>query len=80
MSDKQTISLEDIPTFLRKGSPLFVWDRDNTSMKGTLADYEKKILEEALQKHKTLQGVARSLGVNQSTISRKIQRYGILKK
>ncbi|MFH0787590.1 MAG: sigma 54-interacting transcriptional regulator, partial [Pseudomonadota bacterium] len=80
MSDKQTISLEDIPTFLRKGSPLFVWDRDNTSMKGTLADYEKKILEEALQKHKTLQGVARSLGVNQSTISRKIQRYGIIKK
>ncbi len=80
MSDKQTISLEDIPTFLRKGSPLFVWDRDNTSMKGTLADYEKKILEEALQKHKTIQGVARSLGVNQSTISRKIQRYGILKK
>jgi PAS domain S-box-containing protein len=80
MSDKQTISLKDTPSFLRKGSPLFVWGQDNTSLKGTLADYEKKIIEETLQRHKTLQGVARSLGVNQSTISRKIHRYGIPKK
>ena len=80
MSDKQTITLEDVPPSLRQGTPMFLLARGQINVKGTLAEYEKKIIAEALQKHKTVQGVARSLGVNPSTISRKIHRYGIGKK
>ena len=80
MSDKPTISLKDISPSLKKGNAPLVWGREQGSVKGTLAEYEKEIIAEALQKHKTVQGAARSLGVNPSTISRKIQRYGIVTK
>lgn len=80
MSEKKTIALEDASLVLRKDSA----DQAIVSMKGNLkqkvAAFEKKIIEDALQTHKTLEGVASFLGLNQSTISRKIDLYGINRK
>ncbi|MBI5606966.1 MAG: sigma 54-interacting transcriptional regulator [Deltaproteobacteria bacterium] len=77
MSDKKSITLEDASLVLKKNSSPLALIPTNRNLKGALADYERKIIEEALQNHKTLQEVARSLGVNQSTISRKMHLYGI---
>ncbi|MBA4392149.1 MAG: hypothetical protein C0407_01220 [Desulfobacca sp.] len=77
MSDGQTITQEDLPHSLKgEGLPLPVSARGN-SLKMTKAEMEKNLIQEALQEHKTLEKVAQALGVNQSTISRKIKRYGL---
>ncbi|MHB8828521.1 MAG: sigma-54 interaction domain-containing protein [Syntrophales bacterium] len=80
MSDKKDITIEDVSLVLRKAS----FSSPNCSPVGNLkekvADFEKKLIEESLQHNKTLQEVAKALGVNQSTISRKIHLYGIAKK
>jgi transcriptional regulator with PAS, ATPase and Fis domain len=44
-----------------------------------MADFEKRLIKETLQTHTTLREVAMSLGVDQSTISRKIHLYGLAK-
>jgi transcriptional regulator with PAS, ATPase and Fis domain len=79
MSDKRTITLEDVSLVMKKDSSPLALIPGNRNLKGIVADYEKKIIGETLQHHKTLQDVARSLGVNQSTISRKMVLYGIKK-
>ncbi len=42
-----------------------------------LEEVERRALEFAYRKHKTTRAVARVLGVNQSTVVRKMNRYGI---
>ena len=41
--------------------------------------YERRILQEALLKHGTTRAVAAALGLNQSTIVRKLSRHGLHK-
>ncbi len=77
MSEHQTTTIEDLPYSLRTGAAPISVTRDENDLKLIKADIEKKLIEEALRKHKTLQQVAQSLGVNQSTISRKIHHYEI---
>ncbi|MBI5236872.1 MAG: hypothetical protein HY887_00425, partial [Deltaproteobacteria bacterium] len=43
-----------------------------------LEEVERRALEFAYRKHKTTRGMARVLGVNQSTVVRKMNRYGIV--
>jgi DNA-binding protein Fis len=42
-----------------------------------VADLEKKVLTAALKKGKTQAKAAKLLGINQSTIARKMQKYGL---
>ena len=80
MSEHQMTTIEDLPYSLRTGKASLSVTPDENNLKLTKADIEKKLIEEALRKHKTLQGVAQSLGVNQSTISRKIHQYDLKRK
>lgn len=77
MSENRTITCEELPHFLKAGLPPLSVAAEGNSLKLTKADMEKKIIEEALRKHRTLQQAAKFLGVNQSTISRKIHQYDI---
>lgn len=79
MSESQTVILDDLPQALRVGGASLAIYRNGNSLKLTRADVEKKLLEEALRKHKTLFEAAQALGVNPSTVSRKIRRYGLKK-
>jgi transcriptional regulator with PAS, ATPase and Fis domain len=80
MSDKGTVTLGDISLVLKEDSSPAISCLTVGNLKEKMAAYEKKILEESLQDNKTLQGVAISLGMDQSTISRKMHLHGIKKK
>lgn len=77
MSESQAVTFDELPHYLRVKDPSLSFAGDLSSLKLTRADMEKKLIEEALKKHKTLQQVAQFLGVNQSTVSRKIHQYNI---
>ena len=77
MSENQAVTFDELPHSLRvEYLPLSIAG-DLSNFKLTKADIEKKLIEEALKKHKTLQQVAQFLGVNQSTVSRKIHQHNI---
>ncbi len=48
-----------------------------TDLNTAMAGYEKKLIESALQKSNSLREAGARLGINASTISRKIKQYGI---
>lgn len=48
-----------------------------TDLNTAMAGYEKKLIESALQKSHSLREAGAKLGINASTISRKIKQYGI---
>ncbi|MBU1398407.1 MAG: sigma 54-interacting transcriptional regulator [Proteobacteria bacterium] len=77
MSENQAVTFDELPHSLRVEDPSLSIAGDLNNFKLTRADIEKKLIEEALKKHKTLQQVAQFLGVNQSTVSRKIHQYNI---
>jgi PAS domain S-box-containing protein len=79
MSDKKMITLDDIALVLRDDSLSLPCNPTSGSLKEKMADFEKRLIKETLQTHTTLREVAMSLGVDQSTISRKIHLYGLAK-
>lgn len=49
----------------------------NDRLKYLLGVYEKNILESALKKHRSLRPAAKALGIDPSTLSRKVAKYNI---
>lgn len=76
LSDTMLIQIEELPEEIREC-------RLPESVKGmsglaeAVAKLEKQMIRDALKEYKTTSLAAKALGVNQSTISRKIQKYGI---
>ena len=79
MSDKKQVTAEDLPAFLKK-DPYALEKETLADLKVAIGRYEKRLIEEALQKQGTLREVARYFAVNPSTITRKMQRHGIGKR
>jgi PAS domain S-box-containing protein len=77
MSEQQTIVHDDLPQALQGGSPAFPLSRSSTALKQIKSDLEKRMIAEALRKFKTMVKAAQALGIDQSTLSRKIARYGL---
>ena len=50
---------------------------ENKSLQEILEKAERAALARALEKHHSTRAVARALGINQSTVVRKMQRYGL---
>ena len=50
---------------------------EDKTLQEVLAEAERTALSHALKKHHSTRAMARALGVNQSTIVRKMQRYGL---
>jgi transcriptional regulator with PAS, ATPase and Fis domain len=74
LSEKEVINVEDLPSSIRKGkgNPL---SNDNTSLKGMMDQYEKNIFEELLSEKLSVAQMSRILGVDVTTIRRKLQKY-----
>ena len=79
MSDKKQITAEDLPSYLKK-DPYALEKETLADLKVSVGRYEKRLIEEALQKQGTQREVARYFAVNPSTITRKMQRHGIGKR
>ncbi len=73
MSDGQTITEADLPRAMRRrlhrGS-----SSGGLGLKAAMADYEDRLIQEALKRYNTIDLAAKSLGIHPTTLWRKIKR------
>jgi len=82
LSKGQYIGVDDLPEAIRRGSPLgeSIQGRisSSTPLKAALADPERQILIEALESNGwNRQNTAKMLGINRTTLYKKMKKYGI---
>jgi PAS domain S-box-containing protein len=73
MSDGQTITLGDLPEAMRRRLP----EGDSSgelSLKAAIERFEAHLIQEALDKHHTLEHAAKALGIHTTTLWRKLKR------
>lgn len=94
ISNSQEINLETIPgyikdSFVKQKKPAFIFHEDGDSdhggegiipLKEAVMQTESHLIQKAAQQCSNLTQMAQLLGVNQSTVSRKMQKYGLLNK
>jgi len=56
---------------------MYINVKENKTLKEMVEEYEKKILEEYSKKYKTSSAIGRMLGVDRTTISRKLEKYNL---
>jgi transcriptional regulator with PAS, ATPase and Fis domain len=81
MSETELIDLQDLPGDIighakEAGSNLGGWP-DAMTLQQAIDSVERSILTQALDKYDNQSQVAEALGVNQSTISKKLKRFGL---
>lgn len=81
MSDTELIDLSDLPAHITSppAEPPFSVDQlpERQSLRDILDQVEKQILEMAGMQFKNQSDMAKALGVNQSTIARKLKKHGL---
>jgi PAS domain S-box-containing protein len=87
MGAAETIRLEDLPGYIRSASPSkkdveipyleasIKTGSQNWDLKKSINDFEKLLLREALEHFPNQKSLAAALGVDPSTITRKLQKY-----
>jgi PAS domain S-box-containing protein len=81
MSETETIDLQDLPGDIvgpaqDVGTSIEVWSDDMT-LQQALDSLERSLLVQAVRQYGNQCKIAEVMGVNQSTISKKLKRYGI---
>ncbi|QXE93029.1 sigma 54-interacting transcriptional regulator [Geomonas subterranea] len=86
MSETEVIDLQDLPKQLfgnveekplsQSEQTLPVWPGDMT-LEQILESVERSLLSDAMKEHGNQYRIAESLGINQSTVARKLKKYGI---
>jgi len=77
--DEVIIETKHLPAYIREisGQSKDIEVYRIVKLKDAIECVEKELLEMARQRYRSTTGIAKALGVNQSTISRKLQQYGI---
>lgn len=77
LSDNNVIRIEDLPPLPKAEPSFFYREKSDTppTLKQALAKFEARIIEDAVATCGTFSKAAKMLGVNQSTISRKVKRH-----
>ncbi len=80
MTEEEQINTMHLPVYIRNqvhpGSDNVVL-YDNIPFKRAMERTEKQLLEQAVKKHGSTRKVAKALRINQSTVVRKIKKYGL---
>ncbi len=80
MTEEELINVMHLPVYIRKqvhpGSDNVVL-YDNIPFKRAIERTERQLLEQAVKKHGSTRKVAKALRINQSTVVRKIKKYGL---
>jgi PAS domain S-box-containing protein len=81
MTETDLIDLKDLPAEIAAGGgvdpgPADAWPEEIT-LQETLDSVERAVLKKALDKHGNQVRMAQALGVNQSTIARKMKKHGL---
>lgn len=82
MSEAEIIGLIDLPPSVLKQTEVqslvpIHW-RDGVGLQEVVAEVEREVLSTARKRYGSQVEIAEALGVNQSTIARKMKRYGLL--
>lgn len=82
MSDTEIIGLVDLPPSVLEQTDAqnltSVHWRDGLSLNEIVAEVEREVLTAARERYASQAEIAAALGVNQSTIARKLKRYGLI--
>jgi TyrR family helix-turn-helix protein len=82
MSETEVIDLADLPLQVAgttsQGSPQGLDWPEAMTLQQVVETVEKNLLEKAQERYRSQASIAEALGVNQSTIARKLKRYGLL--
>jgi len=81
MSETEVIDIQDLPAQLfghasEPSHPMTGWPQE-MSLEQILESVERSVLADAMKEHDNQYRMAEILGVNQSTIARKLKKYGI---
>jgi PAS domain S-box-containing protein len=76
---RDTITVGDLPALLRRHPfiPPDIAPQGTLTLKETLERVEAAMLRDALARCRTTRGAARALGIDQSTVVRKVKAYGL---
>lgn len=77
MAENKKIESKDIPQYVRNSVSPFSLEKEELPLKKAVERMESFIIRKALERYGSQNKAARALGVNQSTIARKIKKYGI---
>ena len=77
MSDGELIDIPDLPQNLVKAVPQEPLNGKRLTLQQAMDSYERAILMDAMKEHGNQYLVASALGVNQSTVARKLRRHGL---
>ncbi|QGT98660.1 Transcriptional regulator [Candidatus Syntrophocurvum alkaliphilum] len=73
-----TININDLPSsYIKTSSTMLEDDKQIIPLQQAVENTERKLLENAFSRYRTSYQVAQALKVNQSTIVRKVHKYGI---
>ncbi|UCD82399.1 MAG: sigma 54-interacting transcriptional regulator [Desulfobacterales bacterium] len=79
LTPDERIDIDDLPGAVQRGGqePYRLTPSGPENLKQIVQDVECQVIVSALKTHGTLRSAARQLGIDHSTLSRKIRRYGI---
>lgn len=82
MSQGEVIDVGDLPPKIVgsvRGIVQKPKDSGRLSLREAVEEYERELITRALREHGTLREAAESLGIDLSTLTRKKQKYGLIK-
>lgn len=83
MSETEVVDVDDLPVqvagSLKAALPEAMNWPESMTLQQAVETVERNLLEKALERYRGQAMIAEALGVNQSTIARKLKRYGLLK-
>ncbi|MBW1780936.1 MAG: sigma 54-interacting transcriptional regulator [Deltaproteobacteria bacterium] len=79
LSEEEIITLKDLPPGVKDKGRNMLYEElgESLPLGDAVAKFEKEIIREAISTHGTISKAAETLGVNQSTLSRKAKKYHI---
>ena len=76
MTDSDVIDMQDLPQNIVGTNSRAALPSERLSLQQAVESFERSLLFESMEEHGNQYRVAEALGINQSTVARKLKRYG----
>ena len=79
LSPNESIDWEDLPAHVRsqKAQMDSHWEKDKLNLPRAIKDMERELIAHAMKTFGVQRKAASALGIDQSTLARKVKKYGI---
>ncbi len=77
MTDGDIIDIQDLPQKIAGNSSQSGLRTEHMTLQQSMESFERSLLVDAMEEHGNQYKVAAAMGINQSTVARKLKRYGI---